>query len=134
MLAFHVPHGIVSRAGQIVRQRWVVLRPGERDLGGCLRCGINGAGGLPRGLFRAEVLDDTQGDFEDAGLDDLDLDVRSQRGSSPALRGNLLVHVLHGLAQFPTDPDPFHGPKVVVLEEHHQRCGTNERCVLPQKL
>ncbi|KAF3388358.1 hypothetical protein F1880_004147 [Penicillium rolfsii] len=126
--ALQMLHCGMGSARQVVGQGRIVSRPGDGwQLSGCLCDGIDSTrrlSGSLGGLVRPEVLDDTDRDLENASLDGLQLDVRS----------NLLVHFLEGLGQLSSDGGPFHGLQVVVLKDDHQRRCADEGGILPQEL
>lgn len=133
MFALHGQDGIMSGAGEIMGEGRVIPGSGKRDFGRCLRGRVDGSGDRG-GLIGTEVFHDAKGDFENARLDNLDLDVRSQCWGLPALRGNLLIHLLHGCAQLSADSGPLDRLEVVVLQEDHERCGADDGSVLPKEL
>ena len=137
MFALRIPDGVMDSAREVMRERRVVARSDEGKFGRCLRDGVDCSGDpatFQCCLFGSEIFHNTEGNLKDARLDGLNLDVRSQGWGAPALRGNLLVHFLHGLVQLSADGSPFYRLKVVVLQEDHERRGADDGGVLPEEL
>lgn len=109
--AFHVLHGGVGSAGQIVGETGIVLGARNRgQFGRSLSHGVDGTWGSSRkqGIFTgSEILDDAQGHVKNAGLDRLELDVRSKRRSRSSFSSNLVIHLLQSLGQFAANRCPF---------------------------